>query len=109
MDNHTISAVSVTNGTVPADFPLRPAGVKEFSSTPVVLNGTIYMGGTDGRLYALKRSNGASDPGTNWRAYSVDGEALPGQFTAAPCLTGTSTGDVVVAGNTNGWLYAFLI
>lgn len=109
MDNHSISALGIYSASVPSDFPLRPAGLKEFSSTPVVVNGTVYVGGTDGRLYALKRSTGATDPGTNWRAYSVDGEALPGQFTSSPCLTGSSTGDVVVAGNTNGWLYAFPI
>lgn len=109
MDNHSISALDVASGVVPSDFPLKPYGVKEFTSTPVVLNGTVYVGGTDGRLYALKRSTGATNPGTAWRAYTVDGEALPGNFNASPCLTGSSNGDVVVAGNTNGWLYAFPI
>jgi outer membrane protein assembly factor BamB len=109
MDNHWISGVNTANGAVPADMPLRPAGVKEFTSSPVVLNGTIYIGGTDGRLYALKRANGAIDPGATWRAFTADSQAQPGQFTAAPCLTGIGASDVVVAGNTNGWLYAFPI
>ncbi|HEY3414881.1 MAG TPA: PQQ-binding-like beta-propeller repeat protein [Armatimonadota bacterium] len=109
MDNHSIAAVSASSGAALSDFPLKPYGVKEFTSSPIALNGVIYIGGTDGRLYALKRGSGAADPGGTWRTFDAGSMALPGMFTAAPCLTGTGAGDVVVAGNTNGWLYAFPI
>lgn len=109
MDNHTITAINASTGASLSDFPLKPYGVKDFTSSPVVLNGVIYIGGTDGRLYALKRSTGAIDPGTQWRAFDAGSEPLPGIFTAAPCLTGVTAGDLVVAGNTNGWLYGFPI
>ncbi|HEY3266234.1 MAG TPA: PQQ-binding-like beta-propeller repeat protein [Armatimonadota bacterium] len=107
MDNHAISGTYVNSAAVPSDFPLRPFGVREFTATPVVYNGVIYVGGMDGRFYALKRNSGVASPGAAWRAFDANSEAVPGQFPASACLTGTAAGDLVVAGNTNGALYAF--
>lgn len=103
--NHMLLASYLNTPVMPSDFPLRPAGVKEFTSDPVVLDGVIFVGGADGRLYSLQRTSGATAPGAGWRVFDVSRENLPGPFNVAPALTGTGPNDMVAAGNQNGYLY----
>lgn len=105
MEDHSISASYTDAPLMPSTFPLRPFGTKPFTSDPLVVNGYVVIGGTDGRLYALKPVSGPEAPGTAWRVFETGREPLPGPFNAAPAVTGTQADDRVVAGNQNGWIY----
>jgi outer membrane protein assembly factor BamB len=106
-ENETILSIAASTGRNVTNVVLRPDGVKEFTGTPVVRNGVIYIGGTDGKFYALDQAAPSANPGASWRVFDSSAERLPGQFLAAPAITGSGPNDVVVAGNTNGRIYAF--
>lgn len=106
-DNHQILGLSASTGQSVATLPYRPDGIKEFTATPVVAGGTIYLGGTDGKFYALNLAAGGVNPGAGWRVFDANTVPLPGQFLGSPAVTGPTADDVVVAGNTNGRLYGF--
>jgi outer membrane protein assembly factor BamB len=106
-DNHQVRGVLAATGLAANNLPLRPAGVKEFTGAPVVANGMLYVGGTDGKFYALDLDASPSDPGAGWRVFDSTAERLPGQFLGSPAVTGSGPDDVALAANTNGRIYAF--
>jgi outer membrane protein assembly factor BamB len=108
-DDHALAGLLVSGTGYAPGFPLRPFGVREFSSPPVVVNETMYVGSAGGKFYALGRTTGSADPGAAWRVFDSATVGLPGQFLAAACVTGPTSEDRVVAACTNGYLYAFTL
>lgn len=106
-DDHALAGLLVSGAGYAPGLPLKPFGVREFPSPPVVVNDTIYIGGADGRFYALRRTAGSGDPAAGWRVFDSATVGLPGQFLTAACVTGPTADDRVIAAATNGYLYAF--
>ena len=77
---------------------------------PTVAGGasTLYLGDTDGVFYAIPTDHPDQPLSYTTR---LDGEGLElfGAWDAAPAASGTTANDVVVAGNTNGLIYGFLL
>lgn len=67
-----VVGVDVTNFNTPTQaWRFSPTGVN-FDTTPVLYNGVVYYGGGDGKVYAIKESDG-----TQVWASTVAGSAIP--------------------------------
>lgn len=73
-----------------------------FESTPVVVNGTAYIGSSRGRFYAVSIDKPED--------YSVFVSPFGGSFDSSPSASGSEPGkDVVVLGSTAGKIVAFTV
>ncbi|MFH1646175.1 MAG: PQQ-binding-like beta-propeller repeat protein [Chloroflexota bacterium] len=84
-----VAAVDTATRQVRWDFP---TGVR-MSSSPAVAGNVVYIGGEDGRLYALDRSTGVK----LWDYLTGD------KITSSPALAG----GILYVGSHDGTLYAF--
>jgi outer membrane protein assembly factor BamB len=60
-DNNGVVAVNLTNFTTPTQAWKYPTGAiaVSFNSPVVLFNGTVYIGGGDGKVYAIKETDGS--------------------------------------------------
>jgi len=110
--DHSVYAVRTADGTTGlADWPFTPPGLagSTFRAAPLLWPSqnqaapTLYVGDTGGAFYAVPTDH----PDQAWVFTPDTGSETLGEWDAAPTASGTGPQDVVVAGNSNGGVYAF--
>jgi outer membrane protein assembly factor BamB/tetratricopeptide (TPR) repeat protein len=96
-DDHTVRAWTASDGeerwTYRTGGPVR--------SSPIVVDGVVYVGSQDGRLYAL-RADGDNPEGELVWQFPDAGEEDVGRIESSPAVAG----DLVIVGSDDGHVYA---
>ena len=87
-----IALDTVTGQTIWRSDPLGEESVRAIYGTPAVVDGTVYVGGYDGVLYAI-----ATADGENTKVRTLGGAIIGGP---------TVVDDIILIGSSDGYMYA---